>query len=112
MYKIKYKSDGYVERYKARLVAKWYNQIEGLDYFDIFALVAKLSNFLVLLAIASSQSWFLHQSDVNNAFLHGDLDEDVHMEIPFGINSPSFNSVCKLHKSLDGLKHVRRQWFA
>lgn len=96
----------------AWLVAKGYSQIEGIDYNDIFAPVAKLVTVKALIAFAAVKKWDLHQSNVHNAFLHGDLEEEIYMKSPNGLLSNDDKKVCKLHKSIYGLKHASHNWFA
>ena len=110
--KKKFCADGSVERYKARLVAKGYSQVEGIDYGERFSPVAKLTSIRFLLSLAASYDLEIEQMDVKTAFLHGDLEEEIYMSQPehYIVKGKEY-LVCKLKKSLYGLKKYPRIWY-
>lgn len=111
VFTVKHKTDGSIERFRARFVAKSFIQSNEIDYQETFAPVAKLNTVRVLLSLATNKDWPLHQLDVKNAFLNSDLEE-VYMDIPPGFeNSSNPNKVCKIKKSLYNLKQSPRAWF-
>ncbi|WJZ84429.1 hypothetical protein VitviT2T_004033 [Vitis vinifera] len=112
IFSIKYKADGSIDRYKARLVAKGYTQKYGIDYKETFSPVAKLKTVRVLSSLAANLDWPLHQLEVKNAFLHGDLEEEIYMDLPPGYTATSEAKItCRLQRALYRLKQSPRAWF-
>ena len=110
IYEIKTRSDGSIERYKARLVAKGFTQKYRIDYEETFAPVARISSIHALLAVTAASKWDLFQMDVKNAFLNGDLREEVYMQPPPGLFVES-NKICHFRHTLYGLKQAPQAWF-
>ena len=112
VYKLKRDEKGQDSRYKARLVAQGFTQVPGVDYVDTFAPVAKFSTLCILLALAASHDWEIHQMDVKNAYLNGKLTETVYMKQPPNfIDSAKPAHICRLAHSLYGLWQSRRIWY-
>ena len=111
IFKKKMKANGSIDKYKVRLVIKGYKQREGLDYFDTYSPVTRISSIRMLIAIAAIHNLEIHQMDVKTTFLNGDLDEEIYMEQLEGIIVPGQEKkVCRLVKSLYGLKQAPVQW--
>ncbi|KAG8479816.1 hypothetical protein CXB51_029314 [Gossypium anomalum] len=114
IFKVKHNADGSVARYKGRLVVKGYLQEVGVDFYETFSPVVKPTTVRVMLALAVSRGWSLRQVNVNNAFLNGDLHEEIYMTQPLGFeqhNGGGQPLVCRLRKALYGLKQAHQAWF-
>ena len=113
VFRVKRNADGSIERHKARLVAKGFHQQSGIDYDETYSPVIKPTTVRTVLSIAISVGWSLRQIDIQNAFLHGNLSEEVFMSQPPGYQHPLYpNHVCKLQRAIYGLKQAPRAWFS
>ena len=113
LYKTKYAAYGNIEKHKARFVARGFSQIEGVDYDETFALVARYTSIWSIIAIATTMGWRIHQMDVKTTFLNGFIEEEVYIEQPQGFEVLGREShVCLLRKALYGLKQAPRAWYS
>jgi len=106
VFRVKENSDGTINKYKARLMAKGFHKKIWVWLFRDFSLVVKLVTIQLVLTLALTINWSIEQIDINNAFLNGILHEDVYMAHPPSFESANFTLVCKLHRSLYGLKQA------
>ncbi|CAL2247309.1 unnamed protein product [Prunus armeniaca] len=112
VFRIERHPDGTIDRYKAHLVAKGFHQCPGVDFSDTFSPVVKPTTIRIVLHLVMTHGWPIRQLDVNNAFLHGTLRENVYMVQPPGfVDSNHPSHVCKLRKALYGLKQAPRAWY-
>uniref|UniRef100_A0A2N9F8M0 Reverse transcriptase Ty1/copia-type domain-containing protein n=1 Tax=Fagus sylvatica TaxID=28930 RepID=A0A2N9F8M0_FAGSY len=113
VFRVKRKADGTIERHKARLVAKGFHQQFKVDYDETYSPVIKPTTIRTVLSLAISSSWSLRQIDIQNAFLHGNLSEEVFMSQPPGYKHPLYpNHICKLQRAIYGIKQAPRAWFS
>ncbi|GKA78709.1 retrovirus-related pol polyprotein from transposon TNT 1-94 [Tanacetum coccineum] len=111
IFKKKMKADGTVDKYKARLVIQGFRQREGLDYFDTYSPVTRITSIRMIIAIAALRNLEIHQMDVKTAFLNGDLEEEIYINQPEDFIAPGQEGkVCRLVKSLYGLKQAPKKW--
>jgi hypothetical protein len=112
IYKIKHAIDGSIEKYKEKFVARGFSQVEGVDYDDTSAPVARYTSIRSIIALATSMGWKLHQMDVNTTFLNGEIDEEVYIEQPevFVVHNER-SHVWSLKKALYGLNQAPHAWY-
>lgn len=108
VFKLKLNPDSSIQKYKARLVAKGFTQRYGYDFTETYAPVVRMSTVRMMLALANQENLLVHQMDVKTAFLNGTLAEEIYMRQPRGFEEG--NRVCKLNKSIYGLKQASKAW--
>lgn len=112
VFQVKTCADGSLDKLKARLVARGFEQMAGVDFLETFSHVVKSATLRIVFSLAATKGWYVQQIDVNNAFLNGDLEITIFMQQPAGfIDTTHPNYVCKLQKSLYGLKQAPRAWY-
>lgn len=111
VFKRKLNADSTLERYKARIVAKGYSQVGGVDFDELFAPVAKWESMRTMLAIAAIEDWEIHQIDFTTAFLNGRLEEEIYIKQPEGFHQGDKSKVCLLKKAIPGLRQASRAWY-
>ena len=105
--------DGSIKKYKARFVACGFSHVEGVDYVETFASVVRFSSIRAVISIVAEMGWRIHQMDVKTAFLNSLLQEEVYLEQPQGFEIYERDShVCRLKKTLSGLKQALRAWYS
>jgi Reverse transcriptase (RNA-dependent DNA polymerase) len=109
VFKAKHDANGNIVRFKARLVTRGFSQAYGIDYFETYAPVAKLTTYRTIFALAALEQWEIHEIDVITAYLLGKLDEEIYMMQPEGFVKKGMK-VCRLLRSLSGLKQAARVW--
>ena len=110
VYKTKRNASGKVERFKARLVAKGFTQKKGIDYCETFSPVSRKESLRIIMALVAHYDLDLQQMDVKTAFLNGDLEEEIYMSQLEGFSDDN-QKVCRLRRSIYGLKQASRQWY-
>ena len=112
IYKVKQANDGSVDKHKVRFVSRGFSQVEGIDYNETFAPVARYSSIRLILALSAQMGWKIHQMDVKTTFLSGKIEEEVYIEQPKGFETFDREShVCRLKRDLYGLKQAPHVWY-
>jgi hypothetical protein len=113
VFRVKQHHDGSIEKLKAQLVARGFTQQYDIEYHETFSLIVKPATICLVLSLTISRGWHTSKIDISNAFLHGFLDDTAYVQQPLGFQDASRpDYVCKLHKSIYGLKQSPRAWYS